>query len=89
MVRKALTKEEIGVIGRRIYAEQLRDKVEEEHRGQFLVLDIDSGDYEIDKRHIQASLRLLERRPEGTLYGLRIGYPATSRLSGSNLAGRP
>jgi hypothetical protein len=85
MVRKALTNEEIGVIGRQIYAEQLRDKVEGEHRGKFLVLDIESGDFEIDQRHIEAARRLQQRRPDGTLYGLRIGHAAAYRVGGSIL----
>lgn len=88
MVRKALTKEEVGVIGRQIYADQLRDKVEDKYRDKYLVLDIDSSDYEIDARHIQATLRLLQRRPEGTLYSLRIGHPAAFRLGGSILTAR-
>ena len=89
MVRNTLAKEEIAAIGKRIYGEQIREKVEPLHHGKFLVLDIDSGDYEIDERDVNASLRLLERRPKGTLYGLRIGFPAAYRLGGPVLVSRP
>jgi hypothetical protein len=88
MVRKALTSKEVAAIGEQLYAEQIREKVEEEHRGKFLVLDIDSGDYEINERDVEASLRLLQRRPDGTLYGLRIGFAAAYRLGGSILMSR-
>ena len=88
MVRKGRTSREIANIGEQLYSEQIRNKVEVEHRGKFLVVDIDSGDYEIDERHIRATRRLQQRRPEGVLYGLRIGYSAAYRLGGSMLTSR-
>jgi hypothetical protein len=89
MVRKTLPKEEIASIGRRIYGENIREKVEAQHHGKFLVIDIESGDYEIDDRDVNASLRLLARRPNGILYGIRIGYPAAYRLGGPILVAKP
>jgi hypothetical protein len=56
------------------------------HFGHFLIVDILSGDYEIDEEDLAASNRLLARRPNGVLYGLRIGYPAAYRLGGYRLA---
>ena len=52
--------------------------LEAEHTGKFLVLDMDSRDYEVDADHVQAALRMLERHPvkaERALYSFRIGYP--------------
>lgn len=37
-------------------------------------IDIESGDYEIDAEDPYAILRLRARRPEGVLYGVRVGY---------------
>ena len=61
-----------------IYNAEFRH-LEAEHKGQFLVVDMNSKDYEIDEKHVQAALRMLERHPiedERSVYSFRIGYPA-------------
>ena len=67
-----------------IYDAQIRP-LEAELKGQFLVLDINTGDYEIDEKHVQAGLRMLERHPvesERAFYSYRIGYPSTYHIGG-------
>ena len=82
MVRPTLTSQEIAVIGERLYQDKLRTLVDPKHRGQYLVLDIDSGDYEVDEEDAAASARMLRRHPDGVLYGIRIGQPAAYDLGG-------
>jgi hypothetical protein len=43
-----LTPEEIAARGEAIYDRDIRHKVEGTHDGKFLVLDIETGEYEID-----------------------------------------
>ncbi len=74
------TTEEIARRGREVYEHEVRREVEREHRGRFLVLDVESGDYEIADDDLDASERLLERRPDALLYGLRIGEGAAYRI---------
>ena len=74
------TTEEVGRRGQALYEQQIRDKVEAEHRGKFLVLDITTGAYEIAEDDLAASDRLLAKHPSAVSYGLRIGYPAAYRL---------
>jgi hypothetical protein len=76
------TTEEIARRGREVYEREVRHAVEPEHRGRFLVLDVQSGDYEIADDDLEASERLLERRPGALLYGLRIGEAAAYRIGG-------
>ncbi|MGE0128016.1 MAG: hypothetical protein AB7U82_08050 [Blastocatellales bacterium] len=76
------TPEEVRARGEAIYAEQIRDQVKAEDKGKFLVIDIETGDYEIDADDLQATKRVLAKRPEAVVYGLRIGYPAAYRLGG-------
>lgn len=76
------TAEEIAERGEAIYHERIRPYVEDDHRGDFLVVDIETGEYEIDREDIVASKRILARRPEAVLHGLRIGYPVAYRLGG-------
>lgn len=76
------TPEEVEARGEAIYEEQIRDRVEAENRGKFLVIDIETGDYEIDADDLRATMRALAKRPAAILYGLRIGYPTAYRLGG-------
>ena len=71
------TAEEIGARGEEIYQQQIRDKVNPKYKGMFLVLDIETGDYEIADEDLEATKRLLAKNPKAMTYGVRIGYPAT------------
>jgi hypothetical protein len=77
------TAEEVARRGEEIYEREIRSKVEDQHRGKFLVLDIVTGAYEIDQDDLAASERLLDRHPESELYGVRIGSPTAYRLGSS------
>ncbi len=74
------TAEEVTRRGREIYDTEIRQQLDPALRGHFLVVDIESGDYEVAERDLLASKRLLARKPGGVLYGLRIGYPTAYRL---------
>ena len=76
------TTEEIARRGREVYEREIRGKVEPEHRGRFLVLDVGSADYEIADEDLDASERLLKRRPDALLYGLRVGESAAYKIGG-------
>ena len=59
-----LTAEEIARRGEEIYERDLRAKLEtEENRGQFLIIDITTGGYEIDREDPVATERLLAPTP--------------------------
>lgn len=83
------TTEEVGRRGQALYDQQIRDKVEAEHAGRFLVVDITTGDYEIDEDDLAASDRALAKNPHAVLYGLRIGYPAAYRVGAGHMAVQP
>ena len=69
--------------GEEIYAETIRPLIDfEQERGKFVVIDVNSGAYEIDKRDAVASRRLHERCPNGVFYGVRIGFAAAYRMCG-------
>ena len=74
------TSQEVATRGDALYERQLRKVVEAEHKGKFLVLDIETGTYEIDTDDLIATKRLLARRPQAVIYGLRIGHPTAYRL---------
>lgn len=76
------SREEVAERGEAIYEQEIRDHVEGESKGKYLVLDIESGEYEIDQDDLVATKRMMARCPDAVLYGLRIGYPAAYRLGG-------
>ena len=76
------TTEEVARRGRELYERELREKVEADHRGRFLVLDVTSGDFEVADEDLEASERLLARRPDAMLYGVLVGEDAAYRIGG-------
>ena len=63
--------------------ETLRAQVEKpENIGKLIVLDPESGDYEIDDRGIESAHRLQARHPGADLFALRIGYKNVESFAG-------
>lgn len=73
---------EVETRGEAIYERDLRSKVEDGNLGKFVVMDIATGDYEVDEDDLTATRRILSRHPQGVLYGVRIGHRAAYRLGG-------
>ena len=76
------TGRQIGQRGQALYDQQIRPQVEQDYQGKFLILDVNTGDYEIDAEDLTASKRLLARRPDAVLFGVRVGHRAAYRLVG-------
>ena len=67
---------------RAIYNADIKHLVEPEHNGKYLVLNVETGHYEIDDRLGLADFRMLEQHqiPKGEMpphFAFRIGYPTT------------
>ena len=75
------TSQEVESRGETIYVQQIRDKVDPKHKGEFLVIDIETGEYEINADDLVATKQLLAKYPNAVIYGLRIGYPTAYRIS--------
>jgi hypothetical protein len=73
---------QIAESGRRYYEEKLAQLLEPQHNGEYLVLDVDSGDYELNARHMAAYDRLATRHPGKIFYATRVGYPALLSVGG-------
>ena len=65
-----------------IYREKIRPLVYPAQKGRMLVIDPESGDYEIDDRAAIASERLRERRPDTLFFTIKIGYKASMNSFG-------
>jgi hypothetical protein len=79
---------EIAERGRKLYDEQLRAKVTPGNIGKFLVIDIETGEYEIDTEELAALRRAQAKHPEAALYMVRIGSRTAYQLGGAGLEPR-
>ncbi len=52
------------------------------HKGKFLVIDIETGEYEMNADDLVATKRLLAKHPNAVVYGLQIGFPTAYRIGG-------
>ncbi len=74
---------ETGRLGREIYKRDIRHKVEPEHIGEFVAIDVDSGCWALGESIEEARDRLDSVRPEAVDVLLeKIGYNATGSIGG-------
>ena len=79
---------EIVKIGKAIYENDVLPNIPHVKKGMMVVLDIASGDYEVDIQGADAGRRLKRRRPNAVMYTARVGYSAAYR-TGYMRARRP
>jgi hypothetical protein len=89
MSNSRYTSDEIVQRGQALYEQQIREKVEPGNKGKFLVINVETGEYEMDTDDLVASKRAKARFPEAPLFTLRVGYPAAYRLGGRFVTGMP
>ena len=76
------TSEEIATRAKALYEQDIRAKVEANNEGKYLVIDIETGDYEMDKDQFVASMRAVEKNPDGARFAMRIGYRTLGHIGG-------
>ena len=76
------SKEEFARRGDEIYETQVRSQVEEGDRGKIVAIDIETGDFEVDRSEIAACDRLEARRPDAQIWIVRIGSRHVRRFGG-------
>lgn len=74
--------DEVARRGEALYERKIRASVEAGHDDEFVIIDIETGDYEVDADDLAATDRMLARRPNAILYGLRVGHATAHRLGG-------
>jgi hypothetical protein len=80
MAHSRYTIEEIGRRGEELYQQQIRAKVESQNRGKYLVLDIDTGEYEIGDDVMSLWQQMHSRHQDAALYTVKVGFPVTARI---------
>jgi hypothetical protein len=74
------TDEEISRRGKEFYESRIRSEVEPSHRGEFVVIDVERGDYFIGDSYSKLLLDLWAARPGSQGYVVRVGYPTAGRM---------
>ncbi len=80
MASVSIDREEFARRAEEYYDRVLRPKLEPGHEGEYLFLDVDSGDYELDADELAAMRRAREKHPRTIFYIMRVGYPAVDRI---------
>lgn len=83
--RTAPTDEEMHEIvrrGKEWYENGIRAQVEADNFSKYLVIDVTTGDYAMGSDHLETVDDIRARRPDGVLYGMRVGFPALGKRGG-------
>ncbi len=83
------TGNEVVQRGQAIYEDRIRPKVEAGNKGKYLVINIETGEYEMDTDDLTASKRAKARFGDAALFAMRIGFPAAYRLGGRFVTTEP
>ena len=88
MPHARLSSAEIDRRGQDLYDNRIRPIVEtEDNRGKLIVIDVETGDYEIDtdQNSLAMSKRMHLKHPGAALIQFRIGYDAVVAFGGARL----
>lgn len=66
----------------RLYEQRLRSRLEPGHNGEFLIVNLDTGEYELGRDDLTVSQRARQRFGKARLVTLRVGRRAAYRLGG-------
>lgn len=82
MTQPNLTLEEIAERCEKFYQSNIKPHLTKADFGRFVVVDVNSMEYEIDDDDAQATRRLHERVPDAFSHGIRVGYSAAYFMGG-------
>lgn len=71
--RDANEREEFRRRGEEIYERDILPRLSSEDQGKAVVIEVETGDYEIDKNEMVACSRLMERHPTALFWFRRVG----------------
>ena len=76
--------EETARLGDAIYERDIRARIEDDHRGEYVAIDVDSGSWAIGGELLDASDRLRDERPGAVdVWLIRVGHRAVARIGGA------
>ena len=79
---KVYTKADIVPRGKEIYERDIKPLVEPEHIGKYIVIDIETGEWDMDTDPDAATLRACAKKPVALRLCLRIGHRSAGIFRG-------
>jgi hypothetical protein len=79
-LRPRYSKEEFARRGEEMFERDIRPHIKSAPARHFVVIDIETGDYEVDASELAASDRLRARRPNAQMWLRRVGSPFACRF---------
>lgn len=73
---RTVNKNELVVQGQKIYETLLQEKLEPEHKGKVVAIEVESGDYFLGKSVVEAARKARLKHPEKLFYFAKVGYRA-------------
>jgi hypothetical protein len=61
--------------GKEIYS-RIRQRLEPDHRGEIVAIEVDSGDYFLGRTVTEATNEARKKHPDKVFYFVRVGFPA-------------
>jgi hypothetical protein len=83
--QRRLSKEEIARRGGEIYERDIKPLVEAGNKGKFVLVDVESGLWEMDCDEMAAAKRLDDRVSDPQVWMVRVGFRTAYRLGGGGL----
>jgi hypothetical protein len=71
---------EIAARGQALFEREILPGLDADAHGKFVALDVETGEYEIDRDELAALERARGKRPGAALYLLRVGHPTAYRV---------
>lgn len=77
---KAATQSSAVERGTEIYDRDLRQVLEAAHKGEYVVINVDTGEFEVDPDYLTVARRAAARWPHVVCYATRVGSRTIGRI---------
>ncbi len=83
MQRILVSHEEVGQRAKEMYENTIKQEVgSAENIGKMVIIDVETGDYEVDQDGLYAADLLSQRHSNPSLFGIQIGYNVSAAIGG-------
>ena len=83
------TSQNVALRGTEIYEQQIKAEIEDGNRGKFLVINTETGEYEMDADDVLAAKRAKFRFPDAPLFSMRIGHASAYHIGSRKITATP
>jgi hypothetical protein len=87
--KRRYSKEEFARRGEALLESKVRPNLTAADEDKFAAIDIDTGDYELDRNEMKAADRLRKRVPDPQIWLVHVTLGYLHRFGGNGLRGQP